>query len=132
MENEKKENEQEDSTIRISAPWGGYNISQSMGRGIRDEPADPNHFISERSRVHEAYIVEQEKTKRLSLILSAILLLSACLIFIFAPEGREKISTWIGIGLVITAAGAAGYKRVWGKTKSMSFGADNGPSDKKT
>ncbi|ENU5815648.1 hypothetical protein ACE34P_003248 [Vibrio fluvialis] len=126
MDKQDEKNKGDKSSIHISAPWGGSNIMQSVSRVSRDNPVDPNHFVSERTRVHEAYIIEQEKTKRLSLILSAVLLLAACLIFIFAPEGREQVSTWIGVALVITAAGAAGYKRVWGKSKIISFGADNG------
>jgi hypothetical protein len=90
---------------------------------------DPNHFLTERSRVHERYIIEQERTKRLSLVLSAVLLLAACLIFVFAPTGREVISMWIGAALLVTAAGAAGYKRVWGRSKHMSFGADQKNGD---
>ncbi|WP_448548879.1 hypothetical protein [Thalassotalea fusca] len=126
MDKQDEKNKYDESSLYISAPWGNSNIMQGVSRVSRDNPVDPNLFVSERSRVHEAYIIEQEKTKRLSLILSAVLLLAACLIFIFAPEGREQVSTWIGAALVVTAAGAAGYKRVWGKSKIISFGADNG------
>jgi hypothetical protein len=40
-------------------------------------------------------------------------------------SGRETLSYWIGATLVIFAAGAVGYKRVWGKTKDVSMGADH-------
>src|ERR1044071_3573266 len=95
--------------IRISAPWGAMNVRQSIGRGVRQRDAvDPNHFLPERSRVHEVYSREQEKTRRLSLVLSAVLLLAACWVFVFAPPGRESVSTWVGAALLVTAAGAAG------------------------
>ena len=81
-------------------------------------------MVEERSRVHLAYIVEQEKTKRLSLLLAGMALISACLVFVFAPDGRENISGWTGAALLVFSAGAAGYKRVWGKGKMGSFGAD--------
>ena len=125
-----KEKEAVEHEIRISAPWGS-NITQTFGRGTRGNSVDTNHFLTERSRVHEAYIREQEKTKRLSLFLSALLLLVACLLFVFAPEGREQVSNWIGAAFLVTAAGAAGYKRIWGRTKNMSFGADHGKDSNK-
>jgi O-antigen/teichoic acid export membrane protein len=81
-------------------------------------------FVVERTRLHEAYIREQERTKRLGLILAAFLILAAATMILFAPAGRETLSYWIGSALVIFAAGSVGYKRVWSKTKSTSFGAD--------
>ncbi len=74
--------------------------------------------------MHKAYIEEQEKTKRLWLVLSVIALLSALALIVFAPEGRETLSYWIGGALLVFSAGAAGFKRVWGKSKVFSLGAD--------
>jgi hypothetical protein len=113
--------------IRISAPWRPHHPMQAISRGVRQRSTvDPNHFLTERSRVHEVYIREQEKTRRLSLFLSAVLLLAACLVVVFAPAGRENVSSWVGAALLASAAGAAGYKRIWGRSKNMSLGADQG------
>jgi hypothetical protein len=113
------------SAIVISSPMKSHALFQAIGRGVRlKEAIDPNLFVTERSRVHETYIREQENTKRLNLILSAILLLAACAVVVFAPAGREGIAHWMGAALLVTSAGAAGYKRIWGRSKRISFGAD--------
>lgn len=114
--------------VRISVPWvvGGNNVFQSIGRGTRE---DTNHFISERSRVHETYIREQEKTRRLRLFLAASCFIAGCVVIVFGQSGREVLSSWIGAALLVVSAGAAGYKRVWGRTKEISLGADDGSSD---
>jgi len=107
--------------VSLSAPWGRRQLQHVMG--IEDPEAVEN-FVKERTRVHELFIREQEKTKRLSLFLSSVLVLSAGLIVLFAPQGRETLSYWIGAAILIMAAGAAGYKRIWGKTRHFTFGAD--------
>jgi len=115
--------------IRISAPWGGQVPLQAISRVYRhDRAIDLNHFLTERSRVHEVYIREQEKTKRLSLALSAVLLLAACFVVDFAPGGREYLAGGLGAALLVTAAGAASYKRIWGRSTGASLGADQGES----
>jgi O-antigen/teichoic acid export membrane protein len=86
-------------------------------------------FIRERTRLHELYIREQERTKRIGLVLAAVLILAASALVLFAPTGRETLSYWIGAALVIFAAGAMGYKRVWGKSKNITFGADQDDRD---
>ena len=76
-----------------------------------------------RTKLHESYILEEAKTKRLSIIISAILFLSGCGAILFSPEGKENISQWIGGALILLSAGAAGYKSVWGKSAVLSVGA---------
>lgn len=110
--------------IFIASPMKSHALFQAIGRGVRmKEGIDPNHFVAERSRVHETYIREHEKTRRLSAILSAVLLLAASWVVVFAPDGREGVSHWIGAALLVTSAGAAGYQRIWGRSKRISFGA---------
>jgi hypothetical protein len=89
-----------------------------------DPPELLNGFVEERSRVHELYIREQARNKRIGLLLAFILILSAAGIVMFAPEGRQTMSYWVGAALLVFAAGASGFERVWGKTKNISFGAD--------
>lgn len=72
---------------------------------------------------------EEQKTKRLWLVLAVVALLAALALLVFAPPGRETLSYWIGGALLIFAAGAAGYKRVWGKSKLFSVGADQDRRD---
>ncbi|WP_176464520.1 hypothetical protein [Flectobacillus sp. BAB-3569] len=47
-----------------------------------------------------------------------------------APEGKETLSYVVCGLLFIFAAGAVGYKRVWGKIPFTEFKADQGDSDK--
>jgi hypothetical protein len=118
--------------IRIYVPWAlkGHYPLQTLSRinrvSQKSDLVDPNLFLTERSRVHEVYIREQHRTQRLSLLLSAILLLAACFVVVFAPAGREYVASWIGAALLVSAAGAAGYKRIWGKSKNIYVGADQG------
>ena len=93
--------------------------SRSRARRSNDATREPlaTHFN------HETYIQEHEKTKRLSLLLSAALLVVACLVVVFAPEGREIVAHWVGVAIFITSAGVAGYTSIWGRVKSMRLGA---------
>lgn len=86
-------------------------------------------FVKERTRLHGKYIHEREVTQRIGMIVGAGLVLAAAAMVMFAPAGRETLSYWIGAALVIFAAGAMGYKRVWGTSKSISFGADQDERD---
>jgi hypothetical protein len=108
--------------IRLSTPWGNAcNVSQGLRGG---DSESLNAFITERTRLHELYIKEQAKTKRMALILTAILILASGAIVLFAPEGRETLSYWIGAALLVFAAGAAGYGRLWAKVPGVSVRAD--------
>lgn len=127
VENERKtdpENENDNkSNIRLSTPWGG---EQNIGGYIYNESTAHlhNNFVKERTRLHEVYILEQAKNKRIGLILAFLLILLAALLMLFAPEGKETLSYWIGAALVIFSAGVLGFGRVWGKAANISFGAD--------
>jgi len=110
--------------IYIDSPMRGHGLVQTIARTTRLKGGvDPNQFVTERSRVHETYIREHEKTKRLGLMLSASLLVVACLVVVFAPEGREIVAHWVGVALFITSAGAAGYTSIWGRVKNIRLGA---------
>src|ERR1700760_725633 len=87
--------------VRLSAPWGAESPQYIINR-------QSDVFVEQRTRVHERFILEQAKTRRLALILAAILILAACAVVLFAPPGRETISYWIGAALLIFAAGASG------------------------
>jgi hypothetical protein len=116
-----------ESRASLSTPWGeghqsvSWNIANFSGREAADGLTD---FIDRRSQVHETYIREQAKNKRIALILAFTLILAAAALVTFAPAGRQNISYWIGAALVAFAAGCSGFGRVWGKTKNFSFGAD--------
>ena len=131
------------SEVKLTAPWDSP-IPQTASVEIEDaeiaipncelrttEPPDHTTglFVRERTRVHETYIIEQERTKRIGMILSVMLILGAGALILFAPEGRETLSYWIGAALIIFAAGAMGYKRVWGKSKNVVIGADQDQRD---
>jgi hypothetical protein len=139
QDDKKKPNRIENgSKISLSTPWGGH---QSSGRNairknvlykpISEESSSDidNNFVKERTRLHEIYIREESRNKRIGLVLAFLLILFASLIVLFAPVGRETISYWIGAALIIFAAGTVGFGRVWGKAASISFGADHDHRD---
>ncbi len=132
IQNDKKKKQkiENGSSIRLSAPWGGnQNISNIAYIPDESSPDIHSNFVKERTRLHEVYIREQARNKRIGLVLAFLLILSASLIPLFAPAGRETMSYWIGAALIIIAAGAAGFGRVWGKAASISFGADQDRSN---
>lgn len=107
----------------LSPPWNMRgSVKQTISAGSDIAVRD---FVKERSRVHEAYIKEQEKSRRIGLTIGAILVVAAMVVVMFAPPGREQLSYWLGAALVIVAAGAAGFRRVWGRAPLISFGADS-------
>jgi hypothetical protein len=125
MADKKPIKQDDNSEISLSAPWDDGGCSQVLRNvSVALPKRMAESFVKERTRVHELYIREQERTKRLGLILAAVLILAAAATVLFAPQGREALSYWIGAALVIFAAGAGGYKRVWSKTGNSSFGAD--------
>lgn len=65
-------------------------------------------------------IKEEQKTKRLAMILSVLLILSAMLIILFAPEGKQELSFWLGGAILISVAGILGFTRM--KIKSNDIG----------
>ena len=75
-------------------------------------------FIAQRTKLHETFIRETEKTRRLGLLLTACLLALSCCIPIFAPSGREIQSWWISAALFVFAAGAMGFTTIWIKMKN--------------
>jgi hypothetical protein len=105
-------------TVRIHNPWNG--LEQTL-HDASDRVTGV--FIAERTRLHELYIREQARNKRIALILAAILMLASGALITFAPKGREKLSFWVGGALVIFAAGSAGFGRVWAKGAGVSIGA---------
>ncbi len=117
-------NKNKQDEVKLSAPWGGYQQKFSQSGKFNHSEAS-KHFVEERSKVHTQYIIEQEKTKRLGLVLSVILLIVAMLIVLFSPEGKEIVSYWIGGALLLFSAGAAGYKRLWAKTPLIEVDADH-------
>ncbi|MEM0966108.1 MAG: hypothetical protein AAGJ81_08180 [Verrucomicrobiota bacterium] len=114
--------ENELSEVNLSAPWGTVNGCQNIARVSR---IDAKEFVETRSKVHETYIIENEKTKRMCLWIACISFISSCLVLIFGPEGKEVMTYLLGASLMIISAGAVGYKRVWGKTEKFEFGASN-------
>lgn len=111
------------SIIQLAAPWRMRVAPQGNAASGLDEEVGRS-FIEERSRVHETYLMEEARNKRLGLILAFLLILGAAVIVLFAPEGREMLSYWVGAAMVVFAAGAAGFSRVWANAKLISFGAD--------
>ncbi|EKD99356.1 MAG: hypothetical protein ACD_22C00284G0006 [uncultured bacterium] len=105
--------------INLSSP-----LDSSINSGHCSNPIFMGNFVEERTKLHTICVIETEKTKRISLLIGASLIVIAALIVIFAPIGKEVVSYWIGGSLLIFSAGSVGYKRVLGKTKGFSVSAD--------
>jgi hypothetical protein len=107
----------ESQNIRLSVPWA----AEPTNEGHSMEAFLAAQFVEERSRVHETFIRETEKTKRLGYGLAASLLATACILPVFAPVGHEVISWWISASLFVFAAGAMGYTHVSAKLKDRQI-----------
>ena len=110
------------SSIRLSVPWGNDNVIRTCNGMVGGK--DARLFITERTRLHETYVRETAKNRRVGLLLGALLLVVAAGLQIFAPSGRETMAHWLGAALVIFAAGSCGYGRVWGRASNFAIGAD--------
>ena len=133
--------------ITLSAPWDRIDTKDNGGNwGHNGDDWGPNapekptsrtaksldgkattatRFVEARSKVHDTYIREHNRTKRLGLIISAVMLVGSCCIIIFAPQGRELASYIIGAFLVLTAAGVAGFTAVKLKVPGVLLDARN-------
>jgi hypothetical protein len=109
-------------TVNLSAPWGDDPSPCFIGSGFQFKAIE--QFLIERTRLHEVFIREEAKTKRLGLALGTLLFLAACLVIVFAPESRQGVASWVGAAMLVAAAGVVGYKRVWGKSTILTFSAD--------
>lgn len=98
------------SLLRLSVPW----MSEAPNVGPPESMGTENtkEFIRARTELHREYLRELQRTRRLGLCLAAGLLALACLIPVFAPTGREAISSWIAIALFVFAAGSMGYTSI--------------------
>ncbi len=103
--------------------------SQPVEAGGPLDPTRIDAFVQVRSRVHETYIRETERTRRLALGLSAVLLALACLVPVFAPTGRETLSYALGGALFVFAAGGAGFSAVKLTHKDLSVSASTDRND---
>lgn len=92
------------------------------GRGLT-AASEVTRVVMERSRVHEEWIRQEGKTKRLALIIGAVLFLAGCQVVVFAPQGRETVAAIVGAAMLVVAAGTAGYRRVWGRGPLIAVGA---------
>ena len=119
--------------IELSTPWErgkGKTLGKNVYYGCDNiahnlDRSESEIFIAERTRLHALYIKEQEKTKRISLLLAVVFILIAVVLLIFAPEGKETLSYIVCVVLFIFAAGAVGYGRIKGKIPFTEFEADN-------
>ncbi len=99
---ELEQNQKEMPEISLSAPWdnvtelssepshqrmtgsfSSFNPSNNLDPNNLEKTQNVhNHFITERTRLHKLYIREQSRNKRISLILSFILIIAAALIVV--------------------------------------------------
>jgi hypothetical protein len=109
-----------DGQHRICA-WG-----DDAGRSI-------DTFIRERSHVHVQYVVQENKTRRLAQIISATLVITGSVILVYAPETNRLLADLVGIALIVAAAGSAGFRRLWIKSKGIDLAAgDDVPTGRST
>lgn len=80
-------------------------------------------------QVVTAYI-HSRSTMRMGLLgLAAFLVAVAATLVVFAPDGREHLTIFIGIALALLAAGLAGFAAFWIKTPALSVGAEKAGED---
>ncbi|HZL62791.1 MAG TPA: hypothetical protein VFC32_10885 [Pseudolabrys sp.] len=115
--------------VELSVPWtrGDVGLQNAQFYSRNNNAANFSDeefaklFVKQRSQVHEAFIRESAKTKRLGYGLSATLLGGAFIVPVFAPLGRETLSWWVSAALFVFAAGAVGYTKVSLKTKEQKI-----------
>jgi lipopolysaccharide export LptBFGC system permease protein LptF len=100
------------------------NVNNKISSKVNNEQDEKLVFIKERTRLHELFIKEKEKTKRITLILAVILILAAVFLFIIAPKDKEIFSYIVCGILFIFAAGVFGFARVKGKLPFTEFEVD--------
>jgi hypothetical protein len=116
--------------INLSAPWedsqyGNANVMSGVALAEPDGTPIATRFVEQRSKVHETYIKEHNRTKRLGLVISAVLVVASCCVVLFAPAGRETASYIIGAVLVVIAAGVAGFTAIKLKVPGFRLDASN-------
>jgi len=129
-----------DAELSFSVPWDSMAPCHiRFGRDVFNDPdgtgagelirRSMQSFVAERSHLQEVYVRESARTERLSMILSAFMAVAAGCILIFAPEGKQLLANWVGAVLFVGAAGAAGYRKIWMKTRiagqTTDLGADS-------
>ncbi|TCA58087.1 hypothetical protein E0H71_00350 [Rhizobium leguminosarum bv. viciae] len=114
--------------IILTPPWTSVVDGQHRlyAKSVGPEPAGSNSdlealFLQERTRLHESFIREKEKTRRLTIALSAGLIAQAALVPLFAPQGRETLSYLLAAALVVFAAGAVGFQTLQMKCREVDI-----------
>jgi hypothetical protein len=111
----KKDATAKSNIIELSTPWidGQHRLlmGEPRNEGFSMDEFVAASFIIERSRVHEQYIRDAGKTKRLGYLLAAALLGLAIVVPVFAPDGRSTLSVLTSATLALFAAGVFGYSK---------------------
>ena len=121
--------------MELTPPWvsdGQHRICAYEPSNISESIDDLTNetFIMERTRLHEIYIKEKERTKRLYLLLSASLIALAAILPVLAPAGREITSYLVSASILVFCGGAAGYTALTLRTKTAALTAGREHRDK--
>jgi len=121
--------------VVLTAPWttrGEVPLQMAYFRHASEQV--PREFVRQRSAVHMKFLVEEHKTRRhiednrnrrFAIIAATLLVVAAALVVTFAPSDREVFSGWIGLALVIVAAGVIGYQRLVAKGPAFEIRGEN-------
>ena len=121
------------SKINLTSPWGGLGPNQGTAFvGSKLDSDTQKHFLSARSKVHETWIIESNKTRRVSLIVSAVLVIAAAALLVFSPKEKEIISYGVAGAIVLLSSGIAGYGFLKIKTKNFSAESKKDSRENKT
>jgi hypothetical protein len=99
------------TTTQMVPPWG-KGVSCCHEADHEDADQATAAFISKRTKLHETFIRETERTRRLRTVVATVLFALACILLVFAPSGHEWLSWGISLALFVFAAGAVGYTTV--------------------
>lgn len=125
--NDAFENERSLDVLRLEDRDRLTNVPQGsvfFSGKINDETI--KHYVEKRSSVHETQIKEIERTKRTTLVVSAVIFIVAAILVVFSPQDKEVVTYSIAGSMLLLASGIAGYGILKIKTNRFSAEASQG------
>jgi hypothetical protein len=89
MSRKQREKNGDGTTVELSVPWNVVDGQHRLFAWGDDASHNIDTFIRERSHVHLQYVVQENKTRRLALIISAALVITGSVILVYAPERTD-------------------------------------------
>src|SRR5258708_19892054 len=95
-------------TTQIVPPWGsGVSCCHEADHEEADQATAA--FISKRTKLHETFIRETERTRRLRMVVATVLFALGCILLVFAPSAHEWLSWGFILPLFLFSHGPVAY-----------------------